>query len=82
MAPIQKDATGTHIGVMVGAQVVLVLTVVAIVLLNVISVIIMGELFPQIKEKTTATENVGGVHKTRGALMIGGLPNVGLALIE
>ena len=57
----EKDATGTHIGVPVGAQVVLVLAVANIVLLNVLGVIFMGELFPQIKEKTTAMENANGI---------------------
>ena len=84
MAPIQKDATGTQFRdpVVVCAQVVLVLTVVAIVLLNVRIVVFRGchmkEVDLRKTEEKTAVENVGGVHKKRGTGMNGGLPDVGL----
>ena len=77
MAPIQKDATGTQFRdpVVVCAQVVLVLTVANIVLLHV-GIVLM--VFFTEMEKTSAMENVGGVHKKRGTGMNGLLPNVGL----
>ena len=50
----KEDATGTHIGMMVGAQVVLVLTVADIMLLNVISVLFMA-LFPFLVANTANT---------------------------
>ena len=68
MAPIQKDATGTHIAA-VCAQVVLVLTVATIVLL-IVGIVLHG--------KKSARENVGMVHKKRGTGMNGLFPDVGL----
>ena len=95
MAPIQKDATGTHFRdvqflvkqkvkntapLVVCAQVVLVLTVVAIVLLTAFLVckFVMVHFLLMLKEKNTAMENVGGVHKERGTGRNIYSPNVGL----
>ena len=68
---MQQDATGTHIGAPVVAQVVLVLVVGTIVLLNVVIVICMAlipgkPLKQMIKGKTTAMEIAGGVDKNLG----------------
>ena len=64
----EKDATGTHIGVPVSAQVVLVLAVATIVLF-VVKIVTFMALIPgtpskhQIKEKTTAMEIANGKEK-------------------
>ena len=54
----KRDATGTHIGMTVGAQVALVLTVADIMLSIVIRVLII---MVKIKENTTAMENANGI---------------------
>ena len=80
MAPIQKDATGTHVRdpLVVCAQVVLVLTVVAIVMLSALLVFAVL-LLAKVKEKATAVENVGGVHKKMVRLIMTGFSrDVGL----
>ena len=78
MAPIQKDATGfrnRRDSRVVCAQVVLVLTVVAIVLLIVGFVL---RVFLPVLDTTSAMENVGMVNKKRGLIMTHSSPDVGL----